>query len=309
MILQQFPDLQWLKTQAENAFSDRKGAQGRTLAHKGWPTVILNVNTTSTFRDNIRGPLSIFTNLSGESSVSTNNKRLKVPEGCFIVTNHNQYYTLEVDQRKTETFNIHFGEHFAERVFQSLSKPELLLESDDATSPGNRIEFYNHLRPRNHSFNILLSAIRGSVGDTLLMEEKLVDLMMLLIQEYRDQRLKVESLPAIKNSTRDEIMKRLLVATDYIHAYYQEDVSLETLAMACCLSKFHFLRLFKIAFNRTPHQYLNEVRMIRAKELLKNKQIGLSRISPLVGLKDSSSFSRMFYKHTGVYPSQYRNSL
>src|SRR5690349_3848279 len=96
MILHQFPDLQWLKKQAEDNFANRKDYAGKTLPTSGWPTVLLNVKSGSTVRDNIRGPLSIFTNLSGSSVVECNGNRSQVREGFLYTSNHDQRYTLEI---------------------------------------------------------------------------------------------------------------------------------------------------------------------------------------------------------------------
>ena len=136
MIFHHFPDLQWLKQQSENRFSNRKGWEGRTLPQQGWPSVILNVNTGFTYRDNIRGPLSIFTNLSGESHVGIGKNRTTIREGFFFISNNDQRYTLDINNCKTstETFNIHFGEHFASRVLRSLTLPtESLLDNCESS--------------------------------------------------------------------------------------------------------------------------------------------------------------------------------
>src|SRR5687767_566182 len=123
MILHEFPNLQWLKKQADAQFSNQKAWDGSQLDSAGWPTVILNTRARNTVRDNIRGPLSIFTNISGESVVTADSKRTVVKEGFFCITNASQHYTLEIDSKQpAETFNIHFGDFFAEKVWSSLSQ-------------------------------------------------------------------------------------------------------------------------------------------------------------------------------------------
>jgi AraC family transcriptional regulator len=308
MILKTFPDLQWLKKQAESSFENRQDSKGQTLPRKGWPTVLLNVETSRTFRDNIRGPLSIFTNISGESSVEVNKKKVKVSQGFFFVTNHDQYYTLSVDECRTETFNIHFAEYFADQLYQSYGKPDNLLDAGYFIKPSERIEFNNNLYAKSNAFDAILRTLLED-EDALLREERLAELMAIMLDNRKDHLKRMEAIPSLKNSTREEIMKRLLLAADYIHSFYHTDISLDVLADTCCLSKFHFLRLFKIAFGKTPHQYLNEVRMTRAKSLLKNRKIEIGAITPLVGLRDQSSFSRMFYRHAGVYPGEFRKQI
>nr|WP_262899503.1 AraC family transcriptional regulator [Chryseosolibacter histidini] len=97
-----------------------------------------------------------------------------------------------------------------------------------------------------------------------------------------------------------------MIATDYIHSYYHQDITLEELAGVACLSKFHFLRLFKIAFQKTPHQFISEVKVQQAKTFLKRTGMEVSAIAKALGFDNTSSFSRMFYHQTGLYPSQYR---
>ena len=305
MILHQFPDLTWLKQQAERRFSNKQGWEGRNLVQDGWPNVILNVATQHTYRDNIRGPLSIFTNLSGESHVETGKKRTTIKEGFFFVSNRDERYTLDINSKpSTETFNIHFGEYFAGGVLQSLSKStqSLLENKEQPLHP----EFHSRLTPRSTDVNQIISFLHQYKPSGILLEEKLADVIsILLVQENRLAKTQLQ-LPVLKASTREEIMRRLLDACDYIYTYYHKDLSLDELASVSCLSKFHFLRLFKIIFNKTPHQFINEVRIRRSKELLLRSTLDVKSISKAVGFDTSSSFSRMFRQQTGAYPTQYR---
>lgn len=307
MILTEFPNLSWLKKQAEASFSNQKAWGGKALPSKGWPTVILNVETTHTYRDNIRGPLSIFTNLQGESAVETGNRKVLIKEGYFFVTNHDQYYTLAVDNVKTKTFNIHFGEYFADEVLSSLSRhPEKMLGDSGFIAPFERIEFHNKLFVRKANINRAIIEISTIQQSILLLEEKLYQLVSFLFDEHKEVEKMKDKLPVLKNSTREEITKRLLYSIDYIHSFYDQNPSLEDLASVSCLSKFHFLRLFKIAFGKTPYQYLSEIKIQKGKELLKGTHLDVNAIANVIGFHDASSFSRMFYNVVGVYPSQYR---
>lgn len=100
MILHEFPNLQWLKKQAEDRFTSKQAWGGQALATEGWPTVVLNAQAKNVLRDNILGPLSIFTNINGQSTITTGTKRVTVKEGFFFISNPNQHYTLEIDSKK-----------------------------------------------------------------------------------------------------------------------------------------------------------------------------------------------------------------
>ena len=306
MILHEFPNLQWLKKQADARFSNQKAWDGSQLDSAGWPTVILNTQVRNTVRDNIRGPLSIFTNISGESIVTADSKRTTIKEGFFCITNASQHYTLEVDSKHpTETFNIHFGDFFAEKVWASLSQhPGSLLE----TKPASRsLEFRNRLAPLNDTTKSIIRQIRLTQNpEKLFLEDRLYALFQNLLSEEKKIQKIQQQLPALKSSTKKEIVQRLFLATDYIYTFYDQKISLEELAQACCLSKFHFLRLFKITFNKTPYQFINEVRVQRAQQLLKKSKLEVKDIARLTGFDSAATFSRMFYNQSGLYPTQFR---
>jgi AraC family transcriptional regulator len=305
MILHEFPDLQWLKSQAEKRFAEKRSYSGEKLEREGWPSVVLNVKTTSTYRDNIRGPLSMFSNFSGESVVEVDGRRFTVREGFFFVSNSDQYYSLGLEGKETETANIHFGEYFVENILISATlAPELLLENNTSKQERN---FHNAIYRKTDALDQITRQIAAIQNDKLLLEEKLVACAIELLRTSQADHTRMQRIPLVKNSTRREIIRRLLSARDVIYTCYQADLSLDDLANACCLSKFHFLRLFKIAFGKTPHQFLNEVRMQRAKELLHKNRMEIYQISSEVGIKDSASFSRLFKNQTGLYPTQYRN--
>lgn len=308
MVFHQFPDLQWLKNQAETNFRNRQAWQGRSLPTEGWPSVVLNVKTNQTCRDNIRGPLSLFTNLIGSSVIHVGSKATKVNDLFFFVSNQDQHYTLEIDNKsETETINIHFGEYWADQVLRTITtSPEKLLDESVFTTPLNRIELHNKLYEKTETLNKLLIDLKGSAGDSLREEEKLYDVLLHLINEGKSVKQIEAALPVVKNSTRKEIFKRLSEATDFIYSNPQQDISLDSLAAISCLSKFHFLRLFKIAFEKTPYQFVNDVKVKQATSLLTNTKLEVKVISKQLGFKDSSTFSRLYFTQTGLYPSQVR---
>jgi len=308
MILNEFPDLAWLRSQAEKRFSDGRSWTGSKLTAKGWPNVVLNVSAGNIVRDNIRGPLSLFSNISGESVVEISNRRVPVNEDFFFLTNHDQHYTLEIEKgKRAETFNIHFGDHFCEQTFISLSqKPEQLLDNHFQSTTG-KIEFHNRLYHRDATTQLLIREIKNNNAEgSIWLEEKLYNLIANLLNREKDLAKIQSRLPALKSSTREEILKRMLIVSDYIQAHLNEDLSLDELANVGCISKFHFLRLFKIAFERTPYQFINEERVRKGRRMIEHTRFSINEIATSVGFSNPSSFSRMFFNQTGVYPTQLR---
>lgn len=306
MLLYAFPDLHWLKKEANTSFEAKKGPNGQSLTNKGWPTVVLNVNTGNVYRDNIQGPLSIFSNLSGESFVEADKRRVRIKSDYFFVTNQRQVYTLEVGKQKAETFNIHFGDHVASHTRLALTASISDALDGKGLAYGENGSFHNKLYQKSDQFNRLVGEIRQSKGDALLLDQKLYELMALLLQENNHVKQTSERITCTRSSTREELLKRLLVAVDWMHAYYETDIAIDDLANAACLSKFHFLRLFKAVFDQTPHQALTQIRMAKSRELLKTSTLDVKEIARAIGYADASTFSRAFHQQTGVYPSAFR---
>lgn len=97
-------------------------------------------------------------------------------------------------------------------------------------------------------------------------------------------------------------------AIRFIHEHYARDVRLDDVAAAVHLSPFHLARVFKQATGLSPHQYLVQVRVNAARALLSagSGQRSLAEVASAVGFSDQSHLTRLFKRHFGVTPSQFR---
>lgn len=86
-------------------------------------------------------------------------------------------------------------------------------------------------------------------------------------------------------------------------------LSNEELAQMCGLSKFYFIKLFKEVTGSTPQLYYVKQAVDTAKGLLESTDHTVSQIASLCGMEDAFYFSRVFKKHTGVCPADYRKAL
>ncbi len=94
--------------------------------------------------------------------------------------------------------------------------------------------------------------------------------------------------------------------TDYVHHHLARNLSLEELAGAVGLSSYHFARRFREATGTTPHQFVIEQRLARAQELLRRSGRPLAEVATACGFADASHLIRVFKKHLGLTPGQYR---
>lgn len=92
----------------------------------------------------------------------------------------------------------------------------------------------------------------------------------------------------------------------YIRKHLNEAIELEKLAEISCLSKNHFIRLFKKELGTTPLQYINQKKIEKAQLLLITEELAVKEIAFQLAFDDYSYFNRLFKKTTGVTPQEYR---
>ena len=85
-----------------------------------------------------------------------------------------------------------------------------------------------------------------------------------------------------------------------------EQLSLNSTAEEVELSSSHFSRMFKKTTGRTFLEYLMDVRIKKACELLRDTDRSITNVAFDVGFNDSSYFGKVFRKHTRMSPSKYR---
>jgi len=102
------------------------------------------------------------------------------------------------------------------------------------------------------------------------------------------------------------VHERLCRARRFIDECYDLPLDLNEISKQACLSRYHFLRLFRDTFDTTPHQYLIHRRIEKAKELLRARSLSVTDVCFEVGFESLGSFSSLFRKCVGDAPVNYR---
>lgn len=136
-------------------------------------------------------------------------------------------------------------------------------------------------------------------GYELMAQSKLTEFIIQLIRESRVCEHQEKSLGKNYNYTDR--------ALEFIHTYYNADISLDDLCKELALSRYHFIRIFKNHTHTTPHAYLMEVRLEHAMEYLGKKDYSLEEIAVHCGFLSQAHFSQSFKKKFGMTPTQYRS--
>lgn len=257
------------------------------------------------------GPLSLKSFYNGKAYYDVGNGLYAVDSNNYLILNKQQPYTLTIDsQRDVESFCLFFEAGFAEEVSRSLTT-NLNQMLDDPNKPAiTPINFVQRLYPHKY-LACVLNNLRLFIDQRRYehewIREQLHEIMQKLLFVHQDIcHHETEQLLAVRAVTRTELYKRLYRAKDFAAASFNQSITLNEMAKVACLSPNHFLRTFKQAFGRTPHQYLTDLRLAQAKHLLEKTDLSIVNICFEVGFESQGSFSWLFRRHEGIPPETYR---
>ena len=273
--------------------------------------IVFNALSSSSNCDNHVGCLSLKTILSGEEWYGINNRRLAVRPGQFLILNDDQSYSCNIDStEKVRVLSVFFKKEFASSVFRDALNSEEMLLDGPFNNDGKSLEFFqtlHHITPKLQvQLSGLITALDSQGYNSAMMDEHLVFLLHHLIQTYKSESNQAKKVSALKPGTKTEIYKRLCIARDILHSSYMDDTDLNAISSSACLSVTQLMRQFKIVFNTTPHQYLIQIRLKHAADLLKRTGKPVHEISWMCGFNNVSAFCRAFKSAYGVQPISYR---
>ncbi len=136
----------------------------------------------------------------------------------------------------------------------------------------------------------------------LMVKALIIEMLVLILRSLEKVQDNTVTLALSKNAKR----KQYLVnhAIYYLENHHTQEITLEQLADTLYVSPTYLSKVFKESTGMSPINYLIQVRLKHAKELLSNEQLTIREISQAVGYQDAYHFSKLFKKYYGVSPSQ-----
>lgn len=187
-------------------------------------------------------------------------------------------------------------------MLEPLQFAQIAYESVD----GDRVELIPHFAkpdPLIHQIGLALKAQLATpcAGDRLYAESAATMLSVHLLQHYSTHRHNLQG-------REGGLSRRKLQWTiEYMNAHLAENLSLKAIAHKVGISQYHFCRLFKQSTGLTPHQYLIQQRVERAKQLLLEGKLSIAEVAQAVGFCDQSRLSQYLKRLTGLTPRQLQN--
>jgi len=243
----------------------------------------------------------IFYLVSGDISYFIEDKSYQVVGGALLIINENEIHKLVNSSKESfERITLLFQEEFLEDMF-----------------------------PYNDSFQVLSSFSSGKNfmplnGQEQSMIEKLFDKMIaeftkqppgyeyylktllfeLLIFIHR----KTATLPAAENHGNNPMNRKIFEIVDYLNQHYHEAQTIQSISSRFYISSSYFCKMFRENTGFTFTEYLNNVRIKEARQLLTGSTLKVADIAEKVGFESMTHFGRIFKEITGFSPLKYRQA-
>jgi len=156
----------------------------------------------------------------------------------------------------------------------------------------------------SHLHNIIKMFIQESrshrPGYEVMLQSLSTQLVVQLLREatHNDSCINVEPL--------EQDRKNIRLAIDFLREHYRDQFTLGQVARSANYSPYHFIRIFKGETGKTPFEYLLEVKIEKAREMLLSQNMTVTEVCFLCGFNNLSHFTAVFKKKVGMTPSEYR---
>jgi AraC family transcriptional regulator len=150
--------------------------------------------------------------------------------------------------------------------------------------------------------SILSEMTTETSAGRMLVETASLMLAARLIYSYRDSGSYMPS----PHATRNLEQARLRRVLEYISANLDQEITLAQLAEVANLSVFHFARTFTRTIGVSPSRYVSRMRLQKSMAQIAAGKLSLAEIAFEAGFSSQASFTRAFYRMTGLTPGEYR---
>jgi AraC family transcriptional regulator len=250
---------------------------------------------------------------NGRQEVTLDGRRVFVDDDTWLTVPSSSTANVRIrGPQEVHALTILFRRGMPEEVLGSLVTSEDRMLDNGETPAFAALPFMPHLQTHDRGVTPVLLFIRRhcdmGLEDPLWYEEQFAFLLERMLVRHRHVVSKAHSVPVRRAATRREILRRILLATDFIHTNYDKPLMLGDMARAAFLSRHHFLRLFKHIHDVTPHEYLQRKRTTVAARLLRGSDLAVEDIVKQVGFDSRSTLFRALRRFHGVTPRECRRA-
>lgn len=251
-----------------------------------WPNVVVYGNYTHLEKIIHESAFTIFSLTGvGQGKVKTKGQNLRFFRDTLCIFNPFESFEYRIKESHEVTIlNLHLQlDTYYTLLHDILSSDDALLNNPDVQSVD--YSFYHHIH-----FNKPIFREKLLMFDRLPEDEYLLEVRDILTQLILDSKLSLQGLALNKKSTKNELLRRVGIGRDIIFSEYNDpNLTIDKLAREVSMSKYHFIRIFKDAFGFTPHKLIQQIRIRKAMEFVREGKMTRSAIAFKVGFQETNS--------------------
>lgn len=214
-----------------------------------------------------------------------------MPGQCYLIPAHTRHSYYLINENHMEKYWMHFELKTGdEQALQGLRLPYFV------TVPKEEQERWDSYFQRIYELAVL-----DDTASRLAEKAEILNLISAYIRLAEKTGLRTEK--ASSKAPRQNI----LFVIDYMNRHLAEKITVETLAGLLHVHPNYFIRMFKTYMGVPPMNYVNRLRVERAKALLENTTLPVSDVMTQIGFDDISTFSSFFKHYTGYNPRLFRD--
>jgi len=234
----------------------------------------------------------------GNAVIRCNSKEFEVSDNDFVIINSKELHYIESISEGLTLYLIKI-----DLTFIYSNKADSIQAQFLTPLSQNLILFENVVRNDESLLRCVNRMIHEyftkEIGFELAIKSQVYDLIVILLRGYIK---KIYNESELKSKML--LLQRFKDVIDYIENNFTEKIDLEKLSKIAGFSKGHFCRLFKQITSMSAIDYINNLRINKAFDLLKNSDLNITEIAVSCGFSDSNYFSRIFKNHKKISPMQ-----
>lgn len=229
--------------------------------------------------------------LSPVSGFTVDGTAISMPENALLPVNSNQVHGTHLLISDVSFMNIQFEAEFIEELFFGVYGVRDVVFANTVVPCGDEIPFLAHKfmeeyeqQREGYSYNLSNLSVQIAIA--------------IFRQTGVAQHIDVQDPQGFVTK-----------AIEHFTAHYEESFSLDSLSEAVNMSKFNFARRFKDMTGKTPYAYFQDIRIMKALEMLANPASRVIDVALQCGFKNHSHFTQLFRQRTGLTPTEYRTHI
>jgi AraC family transcriptional regulator len=247
--------------------------------------------------------------LEGIERYTLNKRQYPIETGSYLLSNNTMDGNVEIDKGKNvKGICINILPEFIAEVVASHQRPDTAYsDAELGHFFTTNLFFENQYRAQDTCLGKSLKNLTNTIQQNKINNDEFTieffyEISEQIIADQIPVFKQLQAIPSLKAITKKDLYRKLLRGRDFADNYFTHSLTIENIAQEACMSEYHFFRLFKSVFGKSPNQYLIQKRLELGQNML-HLGASVSIAASETGFADIYSFSKAFKKYFGVSPT------